>query len=82
MAQTVYFVPVEAASREDEPRDETQILWLELEVLVASPWCQRDLVCAGPGGAAIAQLQRSLAVDQRLSINKCTCRHNRSAAAV
>ena len=49
MAQTVYFVPVEAASREDEPRDETQILWLELEVLVASPWCQRDLVCAGPG---------------------------------
>lgn len=50
MAQTVYFVPVEAASREDEPRDETQIPWLELEVLVASPWCQRDLVCAGPGG--------------------------------
>ena len=82
MAQAVHIVPVEAASREDEPRDETQILWLELEVPATSPWCEWDLVCAGPGGAAIAQLQRSLAVDQRLSINKCTCRHNRSAAAV
>jgi hypothetical protein len=47
MAQTVHSVPVEAASREDEPRDETQIVWLELEVPAASPWCERDLVCAG-----------------------------------
>jgi hypothetical protein len=48
MAQTIHFVTVEAASRDDEPRNETQILWLELEVPVASPWCQRKLVCAGP----------------------------------
>ena len=49
MAQTIHFVTVEAASREDEPRNETQILWLELEDPVASPWCQGKLVCAGPG---------------------------------
>jgi hypothetical protein len=48
MAQTIRFVTVEAASREDEPRNETQILWLELEVPVASLWCHRELVCAGP----------------------------------
>jgi len=47
MAQAVHIVPVEAASREDEPRDETQILWLELEVPATSPWCEKDLVCAG-----------------------------------
>ena len=49
MAQAVHIVPVEAASREDEPRDETQILWLELEVPATSPWCEKDLVCAGRG---------------------------------
>ena len=49
MAQAVHIVPVEAASTEDEPRDETQILWLELEVPATSPWCEKDLVCAGRG---------------------------------
>jgi hypothetical protein len=47
MAQTVHFVAVDAASREEEPRNETQILWLELEVPVASPWWQTKFMCDG-----------------------------------
>ena len=49
MAQTLHIVTAEAASGKDEPRHETQILRLELGVPVASPWCQRNLVCAGRG---------------------------------
>ncbi len=75
MAQTVYFVPVEAASREDEPRDETQILWLELEVLVASPWCQRDLVCAGPArGGETCQRRLWCTRNRYLSVVKRRCK--------
>ena len=44
--------PVEAAFGEDEPRDETQIMWSELEVLAAGICCERNLVCAGPGPEA------------------------------
>ena len=49
MAQTLHFVTAQAASGKDEPRHETQILRLELELHVASPWYQRNLVCAGRG---------------------------------
>jgi hypothetical protein len=46
-----------------EPRDETQILWLELEVPAASPWCARDLMCADPGHCNL--LVRLLDLDAR-----------------
>jgi len=58
MAQTLHIVAAQAASGKDEPRHETQILRLELELHVASPWYQRNLVCAGRGSRGIILSQR------------------------
>ncbi len=43
MAQTVHVVTLEVESVEDKPRNEPQVLWLELEVPSESPRCESDL---------------------------------------